>query len=324
MTSVQDVADVVTWLEAHDDFVIGSHMNPDGDSLGSSLALAAALEQRGKRTRVVIGQALPDRHFWLPGAERIETASAPPEGCASAILVECSDFARTGLEGLEALPSLNIDHHTKNGMYAHVNWIDASVAAVGMMVGELIGALGAEIDADMAAQLYVALLTDTGSFRHSNTDASALYFAADMVAAGARPEPIASSVFGNVPAGRVQLMGDALTTLTLEQGGQIAWMRLGRDQFEARGTTDTEGVINHAQGIAGVRVSLLFKEPEPDVFRISFRSDGSIDVAELASAHGGGGHRRAAGCQILGEFEHAYASLMSAIRAVLDSGGADE
>lgn len=317
MTETHDLPAVLDWLETHDDFVIGSHLDPDGDSLGSSLALASALEQRGKRSRVVIGQPLPERYRWLPGSERIASGDSPPASCAAAILVECSDFARSGLRGLERLPSLNIDHHTKNALFADVNWIDSSVAALGIMIGELVGALDAQIDADMAAQLYVAVLTDTGSFRHGNTDAGALRFAAQMAEAGAVPEAIASSVFGNVPAARVQLMGDALSSLTLEHDGQVAWMRLGREQFDRRRTTDTESVINHAQGIAGVRVSLLFKEPEPEVFRVSLRSDGGVDVAEIAASHGGGGHPRAAGCQILGTFDHAFGSLMARIEASL-------
>jgi phosphoesterase RecJ-like protein len=320
MTHGDGMEQVVAWLSEHDDFTIASHADPDGDSLGSSLALSLALEQTGKRSTVIIGQPLPDRFRWLPFAERVLTVEGPPEGSRAAILVECSDFARSGVEGLEALPSLNIDHHTKNQMFADVNWIDPEVAATGMMIDRLRARLGADLTASMASLLYVTVLTDTGSFNHSNTDAAALEFAAEMTAAGARPSEIADAVYGNVPVGRVRLFGDALGTLKLEAGGRVAWMAIDDATFDRHGTRDTEGLINMAQQIGGVSASLLFKQAGPGVYRVSLRSDGSVDVAELAARHGGGGHPRAAGCQLVGEDETVRSAL---IAEVIEALGAD-
>ncbi len=322
MASTGDgIEKVIRWIDRHDDFVIASHTDPDGDSLGSSLGLALMLDQAGKRSEVAIQQAFPRRFDWLPEGARVQSLDAVTRRARASILVECSDFARAGVAGLDRIESLNIDHHSQNAMFADVNWVDPSVAATSMMVARLAEPLGAQITPPIATLLYVAVLTDTGSFHHSNTDAAALQFAADMVAAGADASGIAEEVYGNVPAARVYLLADALATLKLEDGGQVAWMVLWRRDFARRGGGDTEGLINQAQSIAGVGVSLLFKEVGRDRFRVSLRSDGSVDVAKVAAAYGGGGHPRAAGCQLDGSLEQVRARILARIRRAREVGG---
>lgn len=310
-------AGVLQWLGTHDDFVIASHLDPDGDSLGSSLALAAALQRGGKRVETVIGQNLPDRYAWLPMAGQLRTVAAAPASARAAILVECSDFARCGVSGLQRLPSLNIDHHSQNRRFADVNWVDVEVAAAGMMIEPLLAALAAPLTADIATLLYVTVFTDTGSFNHSNTDASALAFASRMVAAGAEPERIADEVYGHVPVGRVRLMADALATLELLEDGRVAVMHVDSGVFARHATRDTEGLINVAQRIAGVSVSLLVKEAEDGSCRVSLRSDGSIDVADLAATAGGGGHPRAAGMSLPGPLAGGRAAAIDMVRQAL-------
>lgn len=312
--------DALRWLEARDDLIVASHFDPDGDSLGSSLALALGLEQRGIRATPVIAQPLPRRLSWLPGSERVKSLPGPPPGARSVLLAECSDFARSGLKGLESLASLNIDHHTQNALYAHVNWIDSSVAALGQMVGQLLEAMEVRITPEIATNLYVTVLTDTGSFQHSNTDAAALRFAAEMAAAGAEPSLVAERCFGGYPSGRVRLAGEALRTLTLEDDGRVAWMAIPNEVFLKIGSRDTENLINQAQGIGGVQVSLLLKETDDGKVRVSLRSDGSVDVAEIAARHGGGGHPRAAGCQIEGSLDIASRLLLQAVHDGLEGG----
>ncbi len=322
MNATSSLDQVVEWLRSRDDFAIASHADPDGDSLGSSLALALTLDQVGKRSTVVIGQSMPRRYKWLPASRRVVSREYVPEDARASILVECSDFGRSGVEGLDTLESLNIDHHTKNLMYADLNWIDSSAAATGMMIHEISKQLGADLNKDIATLLYVTVLTDTGSFHHSNTDAPAMAFASEMLAAGANASEIAEAVYGDYPAARIHLMGDALSSLTRTAGGRIAYMFLPFSAFERRGTRDTEAFVNQAQGIDGVRVSLLFKEVGPDLMRISLRSDGAIDVAEIASHHGGGGHPRAAGCQIEGPVQAARENLIAEVHEALDEAGA--
>lgn len=291
---------VLEWLACHDDIAIASHLDPDGDSLGSSLALAAALQHGGKRVQVIIGQDLPERFAWLPGAATVRAVADLPPEAQAAILVECSDFARCGVAGIDRVPSLNIDHHTKNHRFAQVNWLDPGVAATGMMIELLIRALNAPLTADIAALLYVTVLTDTGSFNHSNTDAAALTFAARMVEAGADPERVAEEVYGHVAVGRVRVMAAALATLEMLESGQVAVMDIADEVFRQHGSRDTEGLINIAQRIEGVRISILVKEAEDGSCRVSLRSDGGVDVAELAASCGGGGHPRAAGMSMPG------------------------
>ena len=317
MSGLVGAAECARWIGERDAFVIASHTDPDGDSLGSALALAAALRQRGKRATAILAQGVPARLAWLPGAEQVQVIERVPDAARAVILIECSDFERAGVSGLDALESLNIDHHASNARYADLNWVDPSVAAAGMMLERLVQALGVRLDAAMAAQLYVTVLTDTGSFRHSNTDAEALEFAARMVRAGAVPDAIAREVYGHVPAARVLLLADALATLRFAAGGRIAWMALRLADFRRRGTRDTDGFITHAQEVAGVVVSALFKEVAASEFRVSLRSDGSVDVAALAATLGGGGHPRAAGFALRGEFDTVRRRVLRALRARL-------
>ena len=253
MSGLVGAAECARWIGERDAFVIASHTDPDGDSLGSALALAAALRQRGKRATAILAQGVPARLAWLPGAEQVQVIERVPDAARAVILIECSDFERAGVSGLDALESLNIDHHASNARYADLNWVDPSVAAAGMMLERLVQALGVRLDAAMAAQLYVTVLTDTGSFRHSNTDA------------------------------------EALETVKILVGAEVP----------------------------GVVVSALFKEVAAGEFRVSLRSDGSVDVAALAATLGGGGHPRAAGFALRGEFDTVRRRVLRALRARL-------
>ena len=305
-------------LERHETFVIVSHLDPDGDSLGSSLALSLALEQLSKKATVIIRQQVPPGYLWLPECDRVLTLESLPPEAPVAILVECSDFERSGITGFDGRLTLNIDHHAKNSLFADVNWVDSSAAATGMMIFRLLQALNLEVTRDIATLLYVALLTDTGSFQHSNTNAMALETAAALVTHGAEPEKVASAVYGRQPIGKIRLLASALSSLELEDEGCIASMSLPVEFLSAEGgNRETEGIIQHAQAIEGVRVTLFLKEVGPGRHRISLRSDGSVDVGDLAHRFGGGGHARAAGCELEGELTTVRSTLLEAVRASL-------
>lgn len=323
-TTAKDPMDEVARLiREHDSFVIASHHDPDGDSLGSSMALALGLEQLGKRATVVIDQEVPRSLRGFPGMERVRVVERCPEGHDVAVIVESSGFERTGIRGLDRMVTVNIDHHAANPGYADVDWIDPEVSATGVMIHRLLRRLGVDVTPDIATHLYVTLLTDTGSFRFSNTDAETFRTAAELVERGADPAAVASAVYDGQPAARVRLLGRALTSLTLEAGGAIAWMVLPVAAFaEAGDERDTEGIINHAQAVEGVEVSVLFKELEADSFKVSLRSDGSVDVAAVAAEFGGGGHARAAGCALSGPFGEVRERVLEAVRR--RRGGTDE
>ncbi len=311
-------------LRNHEAFVIAGHTDPDGDSLGSSLALGLALEQLGKRVQVLSADPLFAAYRRLPGSQRITVSTQAPDGYPVAVLMECSDVNRSGIEGLDGRLILNIDHHANNPRFGDVNWIETEVAAVGVMVYRLLLALGCEVTPTIATHLYVAILTDTGSFRYSNTDADAFRLSAELVECGVDPAAVAEAIYDNVPRDKVRLLAAALSSLVIDPDGRVAAMALRHETLAlSPAKPDTEGIVNHAQALDGVSVATLFKEVEPRRFRVSLRSDGSVDVAAIAAAFGGGGHPRAAGCMVEGSLDDAKGVVLGSVRLALVGASSD-
>lgn len=310
--------EVLKTLQERNGFVITGHRDPDGDSIGSSMALGLALEARGKRMAVVSADPLSAPYRRLPESDRVQVVDELPADYPVAVLMECSGVERTGLTGFDGRFVVNIDHHAKNPSFGDVNWIEPDVAATGVMVYWLLEAMEAELTPAIATHLYVAILTDTGSFRYSNTDATAFRVAAELLEKGVDAAAVASAVYDNVPLARVHLLATALGSFELEDGGRIASMSIPFEAFEScPGEPDTEGIVNQAQSVEGVSVAVLFKELAPGSFRVSLRSDGSADVAAIAHTFGGGGHPRAAGCQLDGSLEEVRGRLLGAVRDAL-------
>jgi phosphoesterase RecJ-like protein len=311
---------VIDTLLRHDAFIIAGHQDPDGDSLGSSLALGLALEQLGKRVRVLSADPLFAAYLRLPESARIEVSDTAPEGYAVGVLMECSDVARSGIKGLDDRLIVNIDHHANNPGFGDVNWVDPSVAAVGVMVYRLIQALGCKVTKAIATHLYVTVMTDTGSFHYSNTDAEAFRVCSELVDKGVDPSVVAEAIYDNVPRDKVRLLAAGLSSLVLDPDGRVASMALRHETLAlSPGKPDTEGIVNHAQALEGVSVSALFKEVEPEQFRVSLRSDGTVDVAAIAASFGGGGHPRAAGCLVGGSLDEAKSAVLGAVRGSFGS-----
>ena len=307
--------EVLEVLRERDGFVIAGHRDPDGDSLGSSMALGLALEALGKRVAVVSADPLFASYQRLPHSDRLQVLEELPPDFPVAVLMECNGVERTGLTGFEGRLVVNIDHHANNPRFGDVNWIDADVAATGVMIYWLLEAMEVEITPAIATHLYVAILTDTGSFRYSNTDATAFRVSADLVEKGVDPAAVASVVYDNVPLAKIFLLATALDSIQLEDDGRIARMSIPLEAFQnCPGEPDTEGIVSQAQAIEGVSVAVLFKELAEGRFRISLRSDGAVDVAAVAASFGGGGHPRAAGCQLEGSFDEVRERLLEAVR----------
>lgn len=314
--------DIIELLRAEDGFVIAGHRDPDGDSLGSSLALGLALEQLGKRVLVLSADPLFAAYRRLPEADRIEVSGEAPADYPVAVLMECNDTARSGIEGLDGRILVNIDHHANNPRFGAFNWVDPGVAAVGVMVYRLLVAMGLDITPAIATHLYVAILTDTGSFHYSNTDTEAFRVSAELVERGVDPAAVAEAIYENVPRDKVRLLGAALSSLIIDPDGRVASMVLRHDTLAlSPGKPDTEGIVNHAKAIDGVSVAALFKEVEPHRYRVSLRSDGTVDVAAIATAFGGGGHPRAAGCLVEGDVDGAKAAVLTPVREALAATG---
>ena len=292
-----------------------SHRNPDGDAIGSELALAELAEALGIEATIVNRDPAPANLLELPGVDSVTvTESLSPDfvdGFDLIVTVECPELDRCGVEGLDRRPILNIDHHLANPAYGDVNDIDEEAPAVGEMVWDMFKTAEVTPSANAAVNAYVALATDTGDFRYSNARPRAFRAGAEMVEHGADPPTVAEWVHDGRTAGSVRLLGEALKTLRFSCGGRLASLEVDQEAFSRAGadSTDTEEIINIPRAVSGVEVVLFCKQWEPGVVKVSLRSRGDIDVRSVAATFGGGGHTNAAGCNIEDDLESARSAL---------------
>lgn len=314
--AVEDATAVLDAIRQRDRFLVTSHARPDGDAVGSVLALGMALKAMGKLVEMQLHDRVPLIYQTLPGATQIRTAPSPgkdfhPE---AVILLECDGIQRSRLQGLENSFLINIDHHTSGRQFAQVNWIDPEASAVAEMVYRLILAAGVKVTQEMATCLYTALLSDTGSFCFEGTGAHTFALAKDLVELGAQPVRIAQDVYFSNPASKMRLLGAALTTLRRED--RIAWLSITNSDMEALDAAeeDCEGIVNYAIGIAGVDVAVFLRELPDGHVRLSLRSKNHIDVAKVAERFGGGGHESASGCTLAGPLDAAIDRILGELR----------
>jgi phosphoesterase RecJ-like protein len=303
-------------------FVLSSHARPDGDAIGSQLAMAFALDALGKEVTIVNRDPVPGPLAAFPGTARIVVADRVDETFDAAIIMECSSLDRTGVSGLERSPVINVDHHQGNTAYGAVNWFDPAAAACAEMVFDVIVELGVPMSREIATHLYVGILTDTGSFHYSGTSARTFDIARRLVEAGVEPATVARTVFDSNTLGRLKLFGAVLSAIELEHGGRLAVMKVDHAMARAAGGTydDTEGLINLPLTVREIRASVFFKELGPAEHRVSLRSKGAIDVAAVAKRFGGGGHKNAAGCSGPGSFAEARAAIVAAAGEAIAAG----
>jgi phosphoesterase RecJ-like protein len=278
-------------------FLLTSHARPDGDSIGSQLAMAFALDALGKSVRIVNADPAPDHYQDFPGMERIEIASHVSADVDAVIVMECSDLSRAGVGGLEGEFLINIDHHAGNRLYGALNWHDESAAACGEMVFDVIRELGVPLTLEIATHVYLAILTDTGSFHHSNITPRTFDICRQTVEAGVNPAAMARRVFDSNSFGKLKLIGALLDSMELADQGRLAILYMDDTMLSACGCThnDTEGLINLPLTAREIQAVIFFKVgPNGDV-RVSMRSKYDVDVRAVAGRFGGGGHKNAAG-----------------------------
>jgi phosphoesterase RecJ-like protein len=316
-------------IARHRSFFVTSHARPDGDAIGSALALTHLLENLGKTVVVAFADPIPSPYRGLPGVERI-VSRLPARAPEAAIILECDSVGRTGFDPvafgrMNAGLTVNIDHHRTGRKYADFNWIDPDACAVAAMLYDLTLAIGEPISEAMAQCLYTAVLTDTASFTHEGTIAATFSLAEHLIQCGADPSGIAHQVYHSNSEGKVRLLGAALSNMQVD--GEIAWTLVTEDQMRQAGALveDCEGVVNYLIAISGVRAAAFLREMErpgePSAFRLSLRSKGEIDVAKVAERLGGGGHRNASGCTLEGPAEDATNRVVEALQAVCPSRG---
>ncbi len=320
MTEIRDAADK---LKESYRTLLTCHRNPDGDAIGSALALAELAEKIGVKASIVNRDETPANLRLLPGADRILVSEKLPEDFPSAfdlvVTVECPGLDRTGFEGLTRLPILNIDHHPTNPGYGVVNFLDPESPAVGEMVWRLYSELGVQPTPDAATNLFAALSTDTGDFRYSNATGRAFRAAAEMVEAGAEPPRVANCVHNNRSLASVRLLGESLRSLRILCDGKLALITADQEAFRRAQASpeDTEETVNVPRSISGVEAVIYFKQWEPGVIRMSFRSRGAVDVSAIAETFGGGGHKNAAGCTVTGELTEIQERAATAVAEAL-------
>jgi bifunctional oligoribonuclease and PAP phosphatase NrnA len=286
-------------------FLLTSHARPDGDSIGSQLAMAFALQALGKQVRIVNADPAPEHYQEFPGMDRIEISAATSADVDAVIVMECSDLTRTGVAGLEDQFLINIDHHAGNRMYGAINWHDESAAACGEMVFDVIRELGVPLTLEIATHIYLAILTDTGSFHHSNITPRTFDICRQTVEAGVNPATMARRVFDSNSFGKLKLIGALLDSMELVDHGRLAVLYMDDAMLHACNCTnnDTEGLINLPLTAREIQAVVFFKVGPQAEVRVSMRSKYDVDVRQVAAAFGGGGHKNAAGFTIAGSLD---------------------
>ncbi len=300
----QPPEELIQTIRDSKNFLLATHVYPDGDALGSMLALADILKSLGKSVFVYVEEKIPYTYDFMPGAASLTRSLPDLAKFDCAIALDCGDKFRLGkaMEQILAVkPTIMIDHHAGHKKFGEISWVDPERAATGEMVFDLASLLGVDLTFAAAYCLYAAIVSDTGSFKYSSTTAETMRVARDLIGRGVKPSEVASHLFDNFTVNRLQLLRMVLDTLELYVGGRLAVIEATQEMFENTSTnqSDSESFINYPRSLATVKVAAFVKETADGLVSVSLRSKGSdCDVAELATRFGGGGHRNAAGFKV--------------------------
>ncbi|GBD96835.1 MAG TPA: bifunctional oligoribonuclease/PAP phosphatase NrnA [Nitrospirae bacterium] len=325
LTKTKSFSKFISLIKQNRSFLITGHINPEGDSLGSSLALALGLKKMGKKDVCVLSKdPVPEILKFLPSS-KIVRQKPPGKEFDVVFMVDCNDIERTGYEGFRAKKTAIIDHHVlpanaeKSEFYKSVSasYIDTGAAAAGVLIYKLLTALKIPVDKNMATNLYTAILVDTGGFRYSNASAESLRIASHLVAAGARPWDISKEVYESMPFRSMKLLGLSLATLERKEG--IAWITTTNGMFKKTGATaeDSEDFVDFPRKVKDIEVAVFFRQNGAKSYKLSFRSKGRVNVQKIAKSFGGGGHFAAAGCKINGSLKEVQNKVFSAVRKAI-------
>jgi phosphoesterase RecJ-like protein len=315
-----EIASIVDAIRAWQRFVVSSHARPDGDSIGSQLAMAYALRALGKHVTVVNADAAPATMMAFPGVPDIRIATRVDESFDAAIIMECGDLSRTGVAGLDSGFVINIDHHPGNTNYGRINWFDARAAACAEMVFGLVVALGVPLSREIATHVYLAILTDTGSFHYSSLSPRTFDICRQLLEAGVDPVRMARQVYDDSTPARLRLHGAVLAAMQVDPSGRVAVLAIDPGIARAAGATydDTEGLVNQPLTVKEIQAVAFFKKMDGDEYRVSMRSKGSVDIGAVAKEYGGGGHKNAAGCTVTGALDTIRGQLVAKIAAAIE------
>jgi len=304
-----DWSSVSNTLERAKGILLITHKNPDSDGIGSQLALFHALQSIGKDVWIHNLHPVPRICSYLEGAQAAGCGEQFPcmDKIDTIVSLDCGARSRLGMSNsfFDGKTLVNIDHHASNVGFGQVNVVDADYCATGAMIYDLLIELGIRLDAAMASALYVALLTDTASFRLSTVSADVFRMAAELVEAGADPAVAAKAVYGSNTRARMELLKLSLNTLQFHDDGRSAWLHVDAEMYRQTDadSEDTEGFIDYGRAIEGVQITVFLRQESDTQWKLSFRGANGMDVGTLATELGGGGHRYAAGCTLHGSLE---------------------
>lgn len=309
-------------IKKYNRFLITSHINPEGDALGSQLAVANLLKGLGKNFVILNSDKVPAHYQFLPRADLIKyRISARCRKFDAAIILDCPNLQRTGKVkniAKKAKCIINIDHHVSNENFGNINWVEKNVSSVGEMIHTLYKTLRCEITKEAALYLYISILTDTGSFNYDNTSSATHEIVSELLGYGIAPYDVSKSIYENKTLGAIKLLGKALAGLEVTKEGKVAYIVICRKDFKETKTEATacENFVNYARSIKGVDVAAFFRENmrKRNLYHVSFRSTKKVDVNQIALHFGGGGHKNASGCTIRGSLEEVKKKVLKRIR----------
>ena len=296
-------------IEKFDKFLISAHINPEGDAIGSELALASLLRRLGKKVIILNESPVPHTLRFMKGADSILKEAPRNLDFDAAIVLDCPGMSRLG-NVLPHVPDdkivFNIDHHVSNEDFGKYNWVDADTSSTGEMIFELFKAFKLEITYDEAVAMYVAIMTDTGSFRYTNTSSVTHAITSELIEIGVRPYEIYSKIYETTTMQDTNLLAEVLQTLKVTDDGKVSWLWVTKEMLKKTKASleGTENIVNFARAIEGTEIAMLFRETGTGGrLKVSFRSKGRVDVNKLAGFFDGGGHATASGCTIFGKME---------------------
>ncbi len=310
-------------IRANRRFIVSSHINPEGDALGSAIAVSSLLKRLGKQVILANDGGIPEAFQFLP---RVTTVIGRPNGKVSAdvsIIVDVPTISRIGSiqKIVQRIPLvINIDHHVSNQRFADINWVDPKAASVGGMIYRLYRAFRIKPTREEALCIYVSLVTDTGSFKYMNTTSEVHRIAAEMIAAGISPLKVSQQLYETHSVSDLRFLGTVLQGLRHTPDGRVAWLEVPMKLLKSAraGTEVIDELVNYPRSVGSAEVAFVLREsPEHGKVRVSFRSKGNVDVDQVARRFGGGGHMAASGCTVEGTIAQARNKVLKVVRQAL-------
>lgn len=304
---IETIQNIVDEVRTGGSFLLTTHESPDGDAVGSALALASFLRKIGKQVWVHFRDPVPELFAFLPGSDTV-MPHIPDQDFDVSVVLDVGEFRRAGAEFCSFGRGgrlINLDHHLSCERFGSHNLIDSTAAATGILVYRIINAFGYAMDSETALCLYVAIISDTGSFRYSNANREAFTVAGEMIECGVNAWNVAERLYESQPQKRLELLTRSLATLEVVCGGRAASLTVTHDMYAATGADAqlTDGFVNYPRSIKGVEVAIFFRQLDEGTYKVGFRSKGAVNVAGFAAALGGGGHHNAAGCTVSGRLD---------------------